>query len=163
MHAAGRDPARRPRSPARRAGTRRDPRDGLTGTLHREVIEREILRLALRSRGRPPEAACVLFDVVGLKATNAVGGFSAGDDLLRLAAATVRAACPDAAMIGRIGGDELLALFTGPHAARRAAAATDEASRASSPGLRAAWTELAPDEPPATLLDRLYAACRRDR
>lgn len=107
-------------------------------------------------------AACVLFDVVGLKAVNATAGFSAGDSMLGRAAATVRSACRDAAMIGRLGGDELLALFTGPDASRRAAAAAAAAARATDPPLRSAWSEVLPGEPPARLFDRLYAACRGD-
>ncbi len=102
-----------------------------------------------------------MVDVVGLKSANEQGGFSAGDALLRLAADRLRELAPDARLLVRLGGDELVAVFTGPAAAERAARSAAAAlADGSSPRLRAGWTARLPGEPAAVLLDRLYANAR---
>ncbi len=109
-----------------------------------------------------PAATCLLVDVVGMKAANAAGGFSAGDALLRDAAARLRAITPSALIRARLGGDELVALFTGKRARALAEEACLAAGAAASPRLRAGWVELAPGESPRLLIDRLYARSRED-
>jgi len=157
-----RDPSRRPRGPA--CSRRRTvvhachhdhapPVDPLTGLSQRDALEATL--------GAGGTLACVLVDVVGLKQTNAVEGFSAGDALLRRAAERLRRLAPDARLLARLGGDELMAVFVGPAAAERAAETSAAAAAAESPLLRAAWAEVLGGEPPTELFDRLYAAARR--
>ena len=160
--AGHRDPSRRPQGPAcsrRRTvvhachhdhGPALDP---LTGLSARDALE------TLLSAGGV--IACVLVDVVGLKRTNATDGFSAGDALLRRAADRLRSLAPDARLLARLGGDELVAAFVGPTAAARAAEASAAAAAPETPLLRAAWTALVGGERPTELFDRLYAASRR--
>ena len=159
--AGHRDPSRRSRGPShfrRRTvvhachhdhGPALDP---LTGLSARDALE------SLLAAGGP--IACVLVDVVGLKQTNALQGFTAGDTLLRLAAERLRSLAPDARLLARLGGDELVAVFLGPVAAARAAETSAAATAPQSPPLRAAWTALLEGELPGELFDRLYAAAR---
>jgi len=166
--AGHRDPSRRPQGPAcsrRRTvvhachhdhGPALDPLTGLSA--------RDALESLLGGEGKNAAAsaiACVLVDVVGLKQTNTLHGFSAGDALLRRAAERLRTLAPDAKLLSRLGGDELVAVFVGPTAAARAAETSAAAAGPETPPLRAAWTELQEGEPPTDLFDRLYAAARR--
>jgi hypothetical protein len=174
-----RDPARsgsrQGRSPRALDATQtflgRGARDPLTGFAPRDALEAVVRRLA-RTRphrgdapaGEDPSApgiAGVLFDVIGLKNANACGGFSAGDALLRRAAARVRNLAPDARLLARLGGDELVVVFTGPAAASRAAGVCAEASTDGAlPLLRAGWLTVRRGESPAGFFDRLHAAAR---
>jgi GGDEF domain-containing protein len=165
--AGHRDPSRRPQGPAcsrRRTvvhGCHHDhgpALDPLTGLFPRDALE------ALLGEDKAAAAAgitCALVDVVGLKQTNALHGFTAGDALLRLAAGRLRSLAPDAHLLARLGGDELVAVFVGPAAATRAAETCTAAAAPESPPLRAAWTALASGESPSELFDRLYAAARQ--
>lgn len=164
--AGHRDPSRRPQGPAcsrRRTvvhachhdhGPALDPLTGLSA--------RDALESLLGGDDKAASAiACVLVDVVGLKQTNTHHGFSAGDALLRRAAERLRSLAPDAKLLSRLGGDELVAVFVGPTAAARAAETSAAAAAPEMPPLRSAWTELQEGEPPTDLFDRLYAAARR--
>lgn len=156
-----RDPSRLPSVP--RGPTSAAPRDHLTRLAPRDALERAVRLLAGARRAGiapPVRATCLLVDVAGMKATNAAGGFSAGDDLLRAAATSLRAIAPDARLLARLGGDELVALFTGPAAPDSAAAACRRAADSAAPRLRAGWVEIEPGESPRALFDRLYARCR---
>lgn len=135
------------------------PRDALTRLAPRDAFERVLRRLAAAGRG---STACLLVDVVGMKAANAAGGFSTGDALLREAAARLRAITPAARIRARLGGDELVALFSGRRARELAAEACRAAGAVETPRLRAGWVELAPGESPRALVDRLYARCREE-
>ncbi len=162
-----RDPSRRPQGPAcfrRRTvvhGCHHDhgpALDPLTGLSARDALE------SLLGEDKAAAAAgiaCLLVDVVGLKQTNTLQGFSAGDALLRLAAERLRSLAPDARLLARLGGDEFVAVFVGPAAAARAAETSTVAATLEAPPLRAAWTELQEGEPPTDLFDRLYAAARQ--
>ena len=133
--------------------------DSLTGLSTRDALE---ALLTLDAKTAPASSiACVLVDLVGLKQTNILHGFTAGDALLRRAAERLRSLAPDARLLARLGGDELVAVFVGPTAAARAAEASAAAAAPETPPLRAAWTELEEGEPPTELFDRLYAAARR--
>lgn len=172
MAAPAPDPARpRPTHAARRGlpRSRRPPADEadpLTGLASRRRLERALARLGATRcadrTGAAPRGACLLVDVVGLKGVNHERGYSAGDRLLVEAAARLRTVAPTARLIARLGGDELVALFTGPHAAAEAAEACRQAADGL-PRLRAAWEALRPGEGPAPLVDRLHAACRSPR
>ena len=133
--------------------------DPLTGLSARDALE---ALLTLDAKTAPASSiACVLVDLVGLKQTNILHGFTAGDALLRRAAERLRSLAPDARLLARLGGDELVAVFVGPTAAARAAETSAAAAAPETPPLRAAWTELKEGEPPTELFDRLYAASRR--
>jgi diguanylate cyclase (GGDEF)-like protein len=133
-------------------------RDFVTGLEPRGVLE---ARLAKALPAREP-LAMVIVDVVGMKAVNEREGFLAGDTLLRAAADRLRAAAPDADILARLGGDELVAVFLGGRAAAAAArAAGGLAAATTRPALRAAALEARPQETAAELVERLYATLRR--
>ena len=132
--------------------------DRLTGLSARDALE---ALLPLDAKTAASSIACVLVDLVGLKQTNILHGFTAGDALLRRAADRLRALAPDARLLARLGGDELVAVFVGPTAAARAAETSAAAAAPETPPLRSAWTELQKGEPSTELFDRLYAAARR--
>jgi len=135
--------------------------DPLTGLAGREALEALLTIEPKTAAAATIPIACVLVDLVGLKQTNMLHGFTAGDALLRRAAERLRSLAPDARLLARLGGDELVAVFVGPTAATRAAEASAAAAAPEMPPLRAAWTELQEAEPPTDLFDRLYAAARR--
>ena len=139
--------------------------DSLTGLAARDVLEALLGHDPLRARagdtGPRPPVACLLVDVVGLKQTHALHGFTAGDALLRRAAERLRSLAPDARLLSRLGGDELVAVFIGSDAAAQATRATTAAAAADSPPLRSAWGMLGDGEPATALFDRLYAEARR--
>ena len=143
------------------------PVDPLTGLFTRDALETVIRRRAKgRRRSTPAEDAMptltgVLIDLIGLKEINALEGFSAGDGLLRTAAGRLTQIAPDARLLARLGGDELVALFTGPQAALRAARTTAAAiGDRERPRLRAAWLAVHRGDEPARFFDRLHAAAR---
>jgi GGDEF domain-containing protein len=109
----------------------------------------------------PAPLAIVLCDVVGLKAVNERLGFAAGDTQLRGAADRLRSAATDAAILARLGGDELVAVFTGPHALAAAERAAANLGGGSQPPLRAAAAVQKQGENCGALIDRLYAIVRR--
>ncbi|MFN9369006.1 MAG: diguanylate cyclase domain-containing protein [Planctomycetia bacterium] len=129
-------------------------RDHVTGLDTRGTLA------AFLSMNRRPLAAAIC-DVVGLKSVNDRDGFLAGDDCLRQAADRLRSAAGDAAILARLGGDELLAVYVGVTAA---AAADRTAALLRGPGtppLRAAAGGLGVDESPDALVERLYATLRQ--
>ena len=126
--------------------------DPLTGLAGRGALA------GLQTRHRV--VAALLVDVVGLKATNERHGFSAGDRLLREAAESLRRLAPDARVLVRLGGDELLAVFTGAAASTRAEAARAAAACHGRPPLRAGCATLGREETITEFLDRLYALTR---
>ena len=131
--------------------------DFVTGLQPRSALE-DLLRAVTAD---PSETVAILgVDLVGLKQVNETAGFLAGDSLLAEAAATLRAATPAAAMQARLGGDELVAVFTGGDASTAAEAGQDVLKQASRPALRCGVIIRQPDEPPPQLLERLYAAIR---
>ena len=80
--------------------------DGLTGLLNRHaVVEATRTRI---ERGAPFEL--VYIDLDRLKRVNDLFGHVAGDAMLRAAADRLREVCGDAT-IGRIGGDEFVAMY----------------------------------------------------
>ena len=105
--------------------------------------------------------AMVMCDVVGLKEINERDGFLAGDACLRRVADCLRAAAPDATIRARLGGDELVAVFTGPSAAAAANRVAAGLSAASQPNLRTAATVRQPGESNGAFIERLYATVRR--
>jgi len=87
---------------------RRATLDELTGCLNRAAVMR-----ALRAdieRGSQGERAVMFVDVDGFKDVNDLHGHAAGDELLRILAARLRAGVREHDLVGRLGGDEFLAI-----------------------------------------------------
>ena len=105
--------------------------------------------------------ALVMCDVIGLKEVNEQDGFGAGDTCLRAAADRLRSAATDADLLARLGGDELVAIFTGPQAAASAERTAANLAGSSTPPLRAAAIVQKQGENFGALVDRLYAIVRR--
>jgi len=133
------------------------PVDFVTGLQPRSALE-DLLRTVTAASVVP--VAILGVDLVGLKEVNENAGFLAGDRLLAEAAATLRAATTAAAMQARLGGDELVAVFTGVAASAAAKAAQDALEMARRPAIRCGMIIRQPDEPPQQLVERLYAAIR---
>ncbi len=114
-----------------------------------------------KRRGEADDLAIVMCDVVGLKEVNERDGFAAGDICLRHAADRLRVAAADADILARLGGDEIVAVFTGPTAADNAERAATSLAGGSSPPLRAAAIVQKKGENSAALVGRLYAIVRR--
>ena len=133
------------------------PVDFVTGLQPRSALE-DLLRTVTAASVVP--VAILGVDLVGLKEVNENAGFLAGDRLLAEAAATLRAATTAASMQARLGGDELVAVFTGPAASAAAETARDTLKAAPRPALRCGMIIRQPDEPPQRLVERLYAAIR---
>ncbi len=85
--------------------------DPLTGLANRRqftgMLERETERAARYSR----PLSIVLLDLDHFKKVNDTHGHAAGDDVLRAAAAVLKAACRDVDLAARIGGEELALLL----------------------------------------------------
>ena len=132
--------------------------DHVTGLASRTALE----TLLQDGIGNPQCLAVVICDVVGLKQINEQGSFLAGDAVLSKAADRLRFAAAGADLLARLGGDELVAVFTGPESAARASAAVQLLAKAAdAPRLRAGMLVAQPDDTRATLLNRLYATVRR--
>ena len=131
--------------------------DHVTGLESRSTLEAFFAR---RGDASPP-LAIVMCDVVGLKEVNARDGFGAGDTHLRAAADRLRSGASDADILARLGGDELVAVFTGPRAAAAAERTAATLARSSLPSLRAAAIVQNQGENCGALINRLYAIVRR--
>ena len=129
--------------------------DHVTGLATRSQLEEAL------AAGLPSGSAFVLCDVIGLKEVNESLGFRSGDDCLRRAADRFRAATRGALVAARLGGDELLAVFSGPGAADRATAVARALRERGEPPLRSASAPVPPGPDPWPVLERLYAALRR--
>jgi len=129
--------------------------DHVTGLASRATLSR---RLAMPPAGG--QRSLLMCDIVGLKAMNDRDGFSAGDRCLAMAADRVRGSAAGADLVARLGGDELLAVFEGPGASGRAAAAAAALRMPGHPTLRVATAEARPQESSSELIDRLYTATR---
>ncbi|GAB3781518.1 GGDEF domain-containing protein [Dyella agri] len=86
--------------------------DPLTGTLNRLALDEESLRL-FREADRPNTLAALVIDVDHFKRINDNFGHVAGDRVLAALAAGIRWRLPPPAVLGRMGGEEFLALLPG--------------------------------------------------
>jgi len=103
----------------------------------------------------------LIVDVIGLKAVNERDGFLAGDSLLRAAADRLRDAGGQANLLARLGGDELVAVFTGLNAGALAQQACKTLAEAITPPfLRTSAIAASPNDTPGALIERLYTAVR---
>ena len=110
---------------------RRATFDELTGCYNRESIMRA-LEANIDSGQRRSERAVVFIDLDRFKAINDQYGHAAGDELLATVARRLREVVRDGDMVGRIGGDEFLAVcpeIGGPEQAMKLAERLAQAER----------------------------------
>jgi diguanylate cyclase (GGDEF)-like protein len=102
--------------------------DRVTGLADRAALEAGTADAVDRARAAGTALAMVRIDVDDLRLVNDSLGRASGDALLRELAARLQAALPEAALLARPGGDELIALLDdvgGAEAQRRAQVALD--------------------------------------
>jgi GGDEF domain-containing protein len=135
-----------------------DQPDHVTGLATRGTLEAFLARPDFAS----PHLALVICDVIGLKQVNEQESFLAGDAVLRAAAERLRREGQGADLLARLGGDELVAVFSGPEAAARAEATVGRlAEHGVIPRLRAGMIVATTGETRESLVNRLYARVRR--
>jgi diguanylate cyclase (GGDEF)-like protein len=88
-------------------------RDGLTGLANRDEIREEIRRRIEANTEIGGATGVIHVDVDDFKAINDSLGHSAGDDLLRAAAARLSGCMRDSDVIARVGGDEFIVVLGG--------------------------------------------------
>lgn len=97
--------------------------DAITGLLNRGATEEQInCTLSCSSE----VAYFFIFDVDNFKSINDSQGHAGGDQLLRMIATTLKAHLRKTDLLGRIGGDEYVALLTGLNSNEQAAAKATE-------------------------------------
>jgi diguanylate cyclase (GGDEF)-like protein len=90
---------------------RRASFDPLTGVLARAAMLDRSSRLIERSVAGPKGVAVLLLDIDLFKAVNDQYGHAAGDRVLKEVAQRMAASCRGGDLLGRIGGEEFLAVF----------------------------------------------------
>ncbi|MEZ5143763.1 MAG: diguanylate cyclase [Acidimicrobiales bacterium] len=88
-------------------------RDALTGLLNRPAIEQEVATALVRAHDGGPGLSLLFIDLDDFKAVNDTYGHAAGDAVLRAVARRVQAAVRTDDRVGRLGGDEFLAVLQG--------------------------------------------------
>ena len=91
--------------------------DALTGLLNRAGLE-DAIRMRLES-GPRRRCAVVLLDIDDFKEINDFYGHDVGDDVLRTLADFLRGHFRGTDIVGRLGGDEFMALMEGVDSAER--------------------------------------------
>lgn len=87
----------------------RSTHDTLTGLPNRFAIERGLNKMMAHAEEQP--VAALFIDLDGFKDINDTMGHDTGDDLLVIVARRFAAVVPDEALLGRLGGDEMVVLF----------------------------------------------------
>jgi diguanylate cyclase (GGDEF)-like protein len=85
--------------------------DALTGLPNRTTAERLLTVALSRARGTGDNVAILFIDLDKFKACNDTYGHAAGDHVLQVAAARMRAQLPPGGHVCRLGGDEFLILL----------------------------------------------------
>lgn len=85
--------------------------DALTGLPNRASLALRLDQEVARARRGGTELVAVMFDLDGFKTVNDTWGHAAGDQALVMAAERARGAMRTSDVVGRLGGDEFLALL----------------------------------------------------
>ncbi|MCR6502156.1 sensor domain-containing diguanylate cyclase [Shinella sp. CPCC 101442] len=101
--------------------------DSLTGALTRRAFKEEATRILSQARRHNHDVSCIGLDVDHFKKVNDTYGHAAGDDVLKLVAATCREQLRGGDLLGRLGGEEFAILL--PHVDREDALAVAEKLR----------------------------------
>ena len=136
--------------------------DALTGLPNRSLL-RSHLDVA---RGERPEFAMLLLDLDLFKPVNDTHGHEAGDEVLRVTAARLRAAVRPVDVVARLGGDEFAVLVHDPadvRGTRRTARGRRLGADRARAGHRHGRGEHRPGRPRGRRLDVRGAAARRRR
>ncbi len=88
-------------------------RDPLTAVWNRAGLSRELAGLQPRARRRGESLAVIVLDIDDFKAVNDRDGHAAGDSVLIQLTRRWTRQLPPCAVLGRIGGDEFVAVLTG--------------------------------------------------
>lgn len=86
-------------------------RDSLTGLLNRRSLLREGTRAFSEARSQNSALAVLMLDLDHFKRINDRWGHSAGDDVLRFVARTLEDELRDNDVVGRVGGEEFVAVL----------------------------------------------------
>jgi len=97
--------------------------DALTGLANRAAVTQQIEEAAARQRRRGDSFTVLLLDLDRFKHVNDTLGHSAGDALLRQAAARLKALLRETDVLARLGGDEFAIIQSGETSQREAASA----------------------------------------
>ncbi len=103
--------------------------DALVPLFNRRAFVRELSRLVAFSRRYGLDASIIYFDLDGFKAINDTYGHSAGDKILLAVADVLVQQTRESDLLGRLGGDEFIAVLTSvsPTQAREKASQLAEA------------------------------------
>ena len=136
--------------------------DYVTGLQTRGDLE-SCLQVHLEHDGdHQPLLVALGVDVIGLKQINDTSGFLAGDQHLAAAAAKLVDATTLSILQSRLGGDELAAIFLGPHALENATAAKETLLACpKAQSIRCGIAPAAVGDTAALLIERLYTAIRK--
>jgi diguanylate cyclase (GGDEF)-like protein len=130
--------------------------DHLTGALSRGAFYERLADVVPRALRSGAPVSVVAFDVDDFKVVNGRHGHLGADDLLAELTAAWRAGLPRGAFLGRVGGDEFVAVLLGSDEAgarRWATSAAPESVLSTSAGV----ATLRPDDSVRSLLDRADA------
>ena len=94
--------------------------DELTGLANRSQFRARLAEVCRATRDQTSAGALLLIDLDGFKDVNDSLGHAAGDACLQEAAQRMKAACMEASLVARIGGDEFAVLLPAPHTVIRA-------------------------------------------
>lgn len=85
--------------------------DPLSGLANRRGFDLQAARVLVRAAELKLPVAVAVFDIDHFKAINDTHGHATGDEVIRQLADLLRRAAPQAAVIGRMGGEEFALLF----------------------------------------------------
>lgn len=86
--------------------------DSLTEALTRRAFKREAEQLIAAALRHRHDLSCLVFDVDHFKAVNDSYGHAAGDEVLKMVAATCRANLRTSDLLGRLGGEEFAVVLS---------------------------------------------------